>query len=188
VIFTQISSQTASVFFPEVKQLEGLATTPYIGSNTFDSSDFFQAVGPQIASGPIYATQSSSTGGAGAQHFTAEYQKAYGTSQTANLADNVYDAVILAALAVQQSGATTGLKLAQAITQVSNSPGMTVSTYADGLKALKAGKKINYDGAGGNVDFDKYHNVFGPYTVLHFNAAGKTDIVANIPASTLSNY
>jgi len=188
VIFTQISSQTASVFFPEVKQLEGLTKTPYIGSNTFDSSDFFTAVGAEVANGPIYATQSSSTGGAGAKHFTDEYQKAYGTTQTANLADNVYDAVIVAALAIQKSGATTGLKVAQAITDVSNPPGETVSSYAEGLTALKAGKKINYDGAGGNVDFDKYHNVFGPYTVLHFDKAGKAQSVAQLPADLLLHY
>ncbi len=188
VIFTQISSQSASVFFPQVKQLEGLTKTPYIGSNTFDSSDFFTAIGPEIAKGPIYATQSSSTGGAGAKHFTEEYSKAYGTTQIANLADNMYDAVILAALAVQKSGATTGPKVAQAVTEVSNPPGMTVSSYAEGLAALKAGQKINYDGAGGNVDFDKYHNVFGPYTVLHFDQAGKTQSVGQLPADLLSHY
>lgn len=187
VIFTQVSAQTASAFFPQVKQLEGL-TTPYIGTNVMDSSDFFKAVGPEIAQSPIYAAQASSSGGAGYQHFAAEYKQAYGTSQTANLSPDMYDAVILAALAVDKSKVTSGQAVANAVTQVSNAPGMSVTNYADAAKALKAGKQINYDGASGNDDFDKYHNVFGPYEILHFTAAGTTKRIAELPASLLAGY
>lgn len=187
VIFTQVSAQTASVFFPEVKQLQGLGT-PYIGTNVFDSSNFFQAVGAEIASSQIYATQASAEGGAGWTHFVDEYAKAYGTKKTANLANDIYDAVILAALAIEKSGQTTGPKVAAAVTDVSNPPGKVVTTYADALKALKAGEKINYDGAAGNDDFDQYHNVFGPYAVLHFTSSGTVETVTNIPADVLSNY
>ncbi len=37
---------------------------------------------------------------------------------------------------------------------------------------MKAGKSINYDGAASSVDFDKYHNVYGPFDILHYNADG----------------
>lgn len=187
VIFTQVSAQTASAFFPEVSQLEGL-TTPFIGTNVMDSSNFFQAVGATIAQSPIYAAQASSSGGAGYEHFAAAYKTANGTSQTANLSPDMYDAVILAALAVEKSKATTGQAVADAVIQVSNPPGTTVTTYADGLKALKAGQKINFDGASGNDDFDKYHNVFGPYQILHFTASGATEKIAELPASLLAGY
>lgn len=187
VIFTQVGAQTASAFFPQVKQLEGL-TTPFIGTNVMDSSDFFQAVGADIAQSPIYAAQASSSGGAGYKHFADGYQKAYGTSQTANLSPDMYDAVILAALAVEKSKATTGQAVADAVAQVSTPPGTTVTTYADGVKALKAGTKINYDGASGNDDFDKYHNVFGPYEILHFTASGTTEKIAELPAELLAGY
>ena len=184
VIFTQISAQTSSVFFPEVGQLEGWKT-PFIGSNTFDSSDFFQAVGASIAQEPIYATQSTATAGAAVTHYTNAYFKAYGTKQLANLSPDCYDAVILAALAMTKSGATTGKAVADAVTEISNPPGFVVSTYASGVRALKAGKKINYDGAAGNQDFDKYHNVFGPFAVLRFDATGTTQTVMTLPASLL---
>ena len=187
VIFTQVSAQTASVFFPEVKQLEGF-TTPYIGTNVFDSTNFFQAVGPQIASGPIYATQSSSSAGAGNAHYLAEYQQAYGTKQAANLSPDIYDAVILAALAIDQSGATTGKAVDDSISQVSNPPGVTVSTYAQGLQAIKNHQKINYDGASGNLDMNKYHNVFGPFQVLQFTTTGATQTITTLPTSVLSNF
>ena len=186
-IFTQVSAQTASAFFPEVRQLGGLKT-PFIGTNVFDSSNFFQAVGPEIAAAPIFATQASATAGAGSQHYLDAYNAAYGTKQAANLSPDCYDAVKLAALAVQKSGATTGKAVADAVTQVSNPPGTAVSTYADAVKAIKAGQKINYDGAAGNDDFNQYHNVFGPFTVLHFNSSGGTDVVETLPASLLSGY
>jgi hypothetical protein len=28
---------------------------------------------------------------------------------------------------------------------------------------IKAKKKINYEGASGSIDFNKFHNTFGPY-------------------------
>lgn len=187
VIFTQVSAQTASVFFPEVKQLEGL-NTPFIGTNVFDSTNFFQAVGPEIATSPIYATQSSSSAGAGSAHYLQEYQQAYGTNQAANLSPDIYDAVILAALAIDESGATTGKAVADAVTKVSNPPGVSVSTYAQGLAAIKNHQKINYDGAAGNQDMNQYHNVFGPFQVLQFTKTGSTQTVATLPTSLLSSF
>ena len=185
VIFTQVSSQTSSVFFPEVQQLEPGSTTPFIGSNTFDASDWFQAVGPQIATGAIYATQSSSEGGEAYKHYLAEYKKAYKTDQIANLSQGMYDAVMLGALAIQESGATTGLKMARAVTKISNPPGTLCATFATCVKLLKAKKKINFDGSGGTVDFDKYHNVFGPFQVLHFDASGNIKVISTISSTTL---
>ena len=38
---------------------------------------------------------------------------------------------------------------------------VVVYTFAQGKAALLAGKKIEYVGATGLIDFDKYHNSFG---------------------------
>jgi branched-chain amino acid transport system substrate-binding protein len=40
-------------------------------------------------------------------------------------------------------------------------PGTQCFTYKDCLSLLNAGTKINYDGATGDLDYNKYHNVFG---------------------------
>jgi hypothetical protein len=37
---------------------------------------------------------------------------------------------------------------------------------------IKANKKINYEGASGSIDFNKYHNTFGP--CAPFVASGST--------------
>lgn len=46
---------------------------------------------------------------------------------------------------------------------VTNPPGTMCYSYGSCVKLLKAGKKINYEGASGSIDFNKYHNTFGPY-------------------------
>ena len=40
------------------------------------------------------------------------------------------------------------------------------------MAALKAGKKINYDGASGKDDYNQYHNVAGSWDVVQFDPAG----------------
>ncbi len=65
-----------------------------------------------------------------------------------------YDAFILAALAAQQGKATDGTTIRNNLTSVSTK-GTVVTSFAAGLKALKAGKDIDYNGFSGPVEFDK---------------------------------
>jgi len=187
VIFTQVSPQTASVLFPEVQQM-GYLTVPWIGTNTMDSSDFYKAVGSGIASGYIYAVQSSSQGGLASTNFVKLYQKAYGTDQIANLANNIYDAVIIEALAIDEAKSTNGPAVNAAITQISNPPGTAVGDYATGLKLIQQGQKINWEGASGSDDFNQYHNVFGPFVILKFDQNGSTSTLETLPAEKLSKF
>lgn len=46
---------------------------------------------------------------------------------------------------------------------MTNSPGTMCCTYGSCVRLLKAHKKINYEGASGSIDFNKFHNTFGPY-------------------------
>ena len=56
------------------------------------------------------------------------------------------------------------------ILKVSNPPGTPCGTYASCLALLKAGKKINYQGAAGNDDFNQYHNVFSGFQMVGFDS------------------
>ena len=57
--------------------------------------------------------------------------------------------------------------------------------YKTGLADIKAGKKINYDGASGNMDYNQFHNVFGPYQLVKSNLSGTEQAVATITAAQL---
>ena len=52
------------------------------------------------------------------------------------------------------------------MTRVTNPPGTQCYTYTTCLALIKAGTKINFDGASGPLDYNQYHNVFGPYAAF----------------------
>jgi hypothetical protein len=81
-----------------------------------------------------------------------------------------YDSVITLALADTYAKTTNGAKAVIAMKMVTNPPGTSCYTYASCLALLEAGKKINYEGASGSIDYNKYNNAFGPYAVFVANA------------------
>ncbi len=64
-----------------------------------------------------------------------------------------YDHATLALLAVAKAGAASGQAIHDAIRQISQGDGAMVASAVDGIKALKSGKAVNYDGASGPCDF-----------------------------------
>jgi len=55
--------------------------------------------------------------------------------------------------------------------KVSNPPGIQCSTYPACVRLIKKGKKVNYQGASGNDDFNKYHNVFSGFQMIGFDSS-----------------
>ena len=53
------------------------------------------------------------------------------------------------------------------------------------MAALKAGTKINYDGASGPMDYNQYHNVFGPFDAVQVDLQGNSQIVQTFSAADL---
>lgn len=69
-----------------------------------------------------------------------------------------YDATILLALAAYAANSTDGAEIAKYLRQVSGGTGdgEKVTTFADGVKLLKEGKQIDYDGASGPITLDEH--------------------------------
>ena len=65
----------------------------------------------------------------------------------------VYDHVNLAMLAMEQAKEVSGTAIRNTIRTVSQGGGRTVTNYLDGLRAIGAGEKVDYDGASGPCDF-----------------------------------
>lgn len=82
------------------------------------------------------------------------YMENYGKELTefAYLAES-YDAVMLLALAAEQAKNDSGEAIMNNMTSVSTG-GEKVSTFADGLAAIKAGTDIDYEGFSGPIEFD----------------------------------
>lgn len=83
----------------------------------------------------------------------AAVQKALGTESPDTYSCQTNDHASLALLAVAKAGAATGTAIHDAVRQVSQGGGERVTSVADGLRALAAGREINYEGASGACDF-----------------------------------
>ncbi|MEP0870452.1 ABC transporter substrate-binding protein [Trichocoleus desertorum AS-A10] len=76
-----------------------------------------------------------------------------------------WDAAVLLMLAAEAAKANTGEGVQSKLRDVANAPGTEVSDVCEGLKLLRAGQDINYQGASGNVDIDENGDVIGSYDV-----------------------
>jgi branched-chain amino acid transport system substrate-binding protein len=100
----------------------------------------------------------------------------------------IYDAVIIGALAAQAAKSATGTGIKSQLTNISRAGAgkVTVTSYAAGLKALQAGKKINYDGLTGAIEFDKVGDPTGAYIgIYRYSAEGKSKLVRTVLGSTV---
>ncbi len=87
-----------------------------------------------------------------------------------------YDGVVTMALAATEAKSTSPAVWNADIPAVTTaSPGaVVVHSYAEGIAALKAGKTIDYVGAGGVIAFDQYHNSTGGFELAAYDSNGNT--------------
>ena len=110
--------------------------------------------------------------GAATDEFNKQFATVVGAGQQplAN-ANYAYDAVISQALAIDKAKSITGIDINNAMMSVTNPPGTQCYTYKACLDLINAGTKINFDGASGPLDYNQYHNVFGPYAAYQQDPA-----------------
>jgi branched-chain amino acid transport system substrate-binding protein len=187
VIFTQMEPGTAGAFFSSMKALDNLAI-PFIASDTSVGSDWISAIGGAVAQQHLVGVEGSAAPGPGGAAFTQCYAQGNGAGQPVANSPYAYDGVVVMALAMDMAGTTDSAAVIADLAKVStpDPSATTVTSYADGLAALKAGKRINYDGAGTPMDFDQYHNVFGPFDVVQWStSAQQFQVLTTVSASDL---
>jgi neutral amino acid transport system substrate-binding protein len=113
------------------------------------------------------------------QQFTQLWQAKYGKPPV-EYAPQAWDAAALLVLAAQAAQANTGEGIKSKLREVANGPGIEVSDVCEGLRLLKEGKDINYQGASGNVDIDENGDVVGVYDVWKVEADGKLKTVDKV--------
>jgi neutral amino acid transport system substrate-binding protein len=91
-----------------------------------------------------------------------------------------WDATALLVLAAQAAKENTGVGIASKIREVADAPGTEVTDVCEGLKLLKEGKDINYQGASGNVDVDANGDVVGVYDVWTVGDDGKIKVIDKV--------
>jgi hypothetical protein len=172
-IFMQTDPQTASTFFADVQQL-GHMNVPFILTDAGADVNMAKAMGLANANKYMTGMNGSPPAGPAWQYYTQQYQKVWGTNQPVTLSQNTYDSVIIACLAMTAAHSTDPTVWNNYVTKVAKGNGEVVTSYKDGVAALKAGKSINYNGASGSDDYNQYHNVAGSWDVVQWDPAGTT--------------
>jgi ABC-type branched-subunit amino acid transport system substrate-binding protein len=184
VIFSQMEPPTAAVLTQDFKEIDNLAI-PIIASDTSAAAEWIKAVTPAVANKAVLSAEGASATSPANAVFMKYFNQDFKGQQPLASATYSYDATIALALAIDKAGTTVGTTYAKDIPLVTSPPGTVVYDYKTALADLKAGMKINYDGASGDMDYNQFHNVFGPYELVRSSLTGVEQVVGTVSAAQL---
>lgn len=186
VVFVKSDPQTGATLFANMKQL-GHLNVPLVSDDTGNTIEYAKAVGLADSAKYLYGVAGAAGNGDAWTHFVQDYQAVWQTDKPVQLSQNTYDGVIIAALAMTEAKTTDGKVWVDHVLKVSNPPGTKCYTYATCVTLLNAGTKINFEGASGPEDFDQYHNTYGDWDVVQYNAdATVTNVILHVPADLIT--
>ncbi|AOU99201.1 hypothetical protein BI364_15785 [Acidihalobacter yilgarnensis] len=133
-----------------------------------ESQKFVDDVGPQYLK-TVYGTAAGSEKTPSLATFKENFKKKHGSYPTQAYMTNAYDAVMIAALAMESGKSDKAPTIRDNIRKVTGMGGTPIYAGVDGFKKasmlLKAGKKVHYVGASGPLSFDQYGDVTAPMVV-----------------------
>jgi len=202
VILMEALGAAGVALLSEIYQLNGNKMIPVIGTSAMIDPTFFSGVTGAVPLASFIANfdaDNQVSSGATAAYplfkrlVLAQAGKVRGvgnfsTLLSANGTVHLYDGINIAALAMDMAKSTKGSKYKADILKIADGvPGATVVTsYAAGVAALKAHKKIRYEGVGGLYSFDAFHTAFGAFEDDQYTASGGTVSVATLSAAQLN--
>jgi neutral amino acid transport system substrate-binding protein len=152
-------------------------------TNAVQSEQFIQDVGRRVNGKFILLGAigtAFSANGPAFSDFTKLWQEKT-DSVTDAFVPPTWDAASLIVLAAQAATSNQGEQIKAKLRDVANPPGQTVTDVCQGLKLLREGKEINYEGASGKVDIDKNGDVLGNYDVWTVDEQGKIRTIDLLP-------
>lgn len=130
-------------------------------------------VGAQYLKG-TYGTTPGAREGSAKTRFIEAYTQRFGDKPPKPYIDNCYDAIAVLALAIQQARSSEPRAIREALRQVANAPGDSIEPgdFRTAFGLIGQGKKVNYRGASGEVDFDAHGDVVTPIEVWKIDDSG----------------
>jgi ABC-type branched-subunit amino acid transport system substrate-binding protein len=196
VIFTETSPQANAIYLAELQQLGHLI--PVIGTDVTIQPSWFSAMAgaigkPALSKYFVAESPYAAASGAAWQVFNKDLLASRSVPDpsqwsTDSYTMGYYDSIIVMALAATMTKSNSPAVWNASIPAVTTaSPGaVVVHSYADGLAALHVGKKIDYVGAAGIIDFNKWHNSSGGFEIGAYQANGDLTPVSLITAAELA--
>jgi ABC-type branched-subunit amino acid transport system substrate-binding protein len=194
VLIFSADPQTSATFLSNYKQLNGGTLPPMVTATDSLTPDFYGAVSKAV--GASYITNNVWLVGSYFDNTTAAFNTyktgIFAVPQNQPFANviitvgppaSAYDGINVMALAMIEAGTTIGKDYNSYINGVTQakSGATVVHSYAEGKKALAAGKTIQYVGVVGPISFDKYHNFSGAFAANVFTSDGNSQQVGVIP-------
>lgn len=197
VIMTESDAGTAGTFFGELKSLGGLV--PIVGTEATYTSPWLTAVKGAVGAtdfqkyftamitAPSKPTQALAAWNSAVKADASQLPVKASQAQINPFAITYYDGMISMALAMVAAKSTNPKVFNSYMSKVCN-PGAgktVVYDFAQGVKALNAGKQIQYFGATGLIDFNKYHNSYGNQEAVTISPSGSTVSLGVVPVSQI---
>ena len=168
------------ISFDEVKTIaEQLAAKGFDFKKFYGTDGNYGVISEKTTNVDIAGAQFTNPGVEATKKFQADLQalvKKQGSPPLTvfSYAAENYDAVVLAALAALQGGATDGATIKANLQSVSEK-GTKCTSFADCAKLIADKKDINYDGLSGPITFDKNGDPTEAYVSIYKYAKGNTN-------------
>ena len=134
--------------------------TLYVGGDGMVGDDLLSGIDAAAVEG-LVATRAGAPEGAAVDIYNAFASDGFVANAT--YAPQAYDAAFLLALAIEKNGSATRDGLSAALREVASAPGEKIlpGEWSKAVELIKAGTDIDYEGAGGALDFDAAGDVDG---------------------------
>ena len=154
----------AAVYVREA--LEGGYADEFLFADGTKGAEWIEGIDAWDALDGSMGTVQGSPGSPAKDAFLTSYTESFGFPPSHPFMAEHYDATVLVALAAAKAGSTTdSTAIRDALRDVANAPGEVVGPGRDeiakALALIAEGKDINYNGAGGDIEFDENGDVFG---------------------------
>jgi len=186
---------SAGTYMKELKQQSG-QVIPFIGSSATIDPVWFQQVRDAIGLTDFLANYQAvdlklSLSGSGYDEFVTQLTAAEATDPGAltykgkSPTVHLYDGIILTALAMVAANSADRTVYNPKIIDIANGvAGATVvSTFKQGVDALKAGKSIRYVGAAGENNFNQFNNSQQGYNLVTMDKDGNETVLGSLSQS-----
>jgi branched-chain amino acid transport system substrate-binding protein len=134
--------------------------TTYVGGDGMVGDDLLSGIDAAAVEGLI-ATRAGAPSGSAVDIYNAFTSDGFVANAT--YAPQAYDAAFLLALAIEKNGSASRDGLSAALRDVASAPGEKIlpGEWSKAVELIKAGTDIDYEGAGGALDFDAAGDVDG---------------------------
>ncbi len=148
-------------------------TVRFFGTDALRQEAFVTEAGdPAILDGFLGTASITDPSSPSYNQFARAYEATFSRSPSTYDA-NFYDAAAVLMLAIAMAGSTDSTLVREALPRVSDSTGTVVyaGDLAGGLRLIRGGRPINYEGASGPITFDEFGDVQGVFEVWEFEAS-----------------